>query len=484
MDCERVELVSFGIYVEHECGGGPVTPLLGKTFAYINYRFFDNPDWKDQSGEAKAGVSISNSAGGMEFKGEKTATLRKSASAYLRRKLSSKKAPSRATTLPAETSSLKTSKDTCVTLLHSTKLCENPRIILQTVAEYFTKDANLELHFSSDDASIESIPSTSSRTQSPVENTNPSLSQGSPLSCQEINRHFPSRTSTWPPVTRPVLGRSKSEPAQECKPTPLHSYPGRNSSDSKLDLPKCENSMTAIKFCSTPASLVQSPKPSPLSKEIVCEIEEVDPLPTATQAGSSKVIPGPQDKENSLKPRLATKIKSKFEKSIALGDSSEKQTLHKGIVAHQKNDMTLSAILFERCAKEDELHHAKLAKQNYDELNSHEGTPNDPLLAQYLINEINGIKSELLLSLYELGQCLMYGWGCPRDKHLAVQYYHLAATLGDADAQKELAYCYEVGTGVKRSSRNAAKYYRMACAQGIKMMGYQWIWKDKYNPVN
>jgi TPR repeat protein len=43
----------------------------------------------------------------------------------------------------------------------------------------------------------------------------------------------------------------------------------------------------------------------------------------------------------------------------------------------------------------------------------------------------------------------------------------------------ELAYCYEVGNGVKRSSRNAAKYYRMACAQGIKMMGYQWIWKEK-----
>ncbi|KAI9600675.1 hypothetical protein H4Q26_000465 [Puccinia striiformis f. sp. tritici PST-130] len=186
--------------------------------------------------------------------------------------------------------------------------------------------------------------------------------------------------------------------------------------------------------------------------------------------------------------------------------------------------MTLSAILFERCAKENggcgvgmlmwalalrhgwgcmvdtakafgwlqlsietllrELHHSKLEKQHYDDLHSHQRTPKDVLLAQYLINETNGIKSELLLALYELGQCLMYGWGCQRDKHLAVQYYHLAATLGDADAQKELAYCYEVGNGVKRSSRNAAKYYRMACAQGLKMMGYQWIWKEKYDPIH
>ncbi|EFP75419.2 hypothetical protein PGT21_003496 [Puccinia graminis f. sp. tritici] len=455
----------------------------------------------------------------MEFKSEKPATLRKSASAYLRRKLSSK-APSRATTLPVESSTSKTSKDTCVSMLHPTKLCENPRIILHNVAEYFSK--GLELNFSSDDASIESTPSTSSRTQSPVENTNPSLSQRSPSLCQGKSRHFQSQT--WPPATRPILGRSKSEPAHESKPTPLNSYPGRYSSHSKLDLSRCENSMTTIKFSSTPNSQIHSPKPSPLSKEIVCEIEEVDPLPRAAEAGSSRAIPRSQEKENDLNPRLASKIKSKCEKSIPLGDSSEKQILHKGIVAHQKNDMTLSAILFERCAKENggcgvgmlmwalalrhgwgcpvdtlkafgwlqlsietllrELHHAKLEKQHYDELHSNEGTPKDLLLAQYLINETNGIKSELLLALYELGQCLMYGWGCPRDKRLAVQYYHLAATLGDADAQKELAYCYEVGNGVKRSSRNAAKYYRMACAQGIKMMGYQWIWKDKYDPVH
>ncbi|KAI9600674.1 hypothetical protein H4Q26_000464 [Puccinia striiformis f. sp. tritici PST-130] len=94
----------------------------------------------------------------MELKSEKT--LRRSASAYLRRKLSSKRvpAPSRATTLPADASRLKTSKDTRVTMLHPTKLCENPRMILHNVAEYFSKDKSIELRVSSDDGSIESTP--------------------------------------------------------------------------------------------------------------------------------------------------------------------------------------------------------------------------------------------------------------------------------------------------------------------------------------
>ncbi|PLW50445.1 hypothetical protein PCASD_01444 [Puccinia coronata f. sp. avenae] len=453
----------------------------------------------------------------MERKSTKTPTLRKSASAYLRRKLSSKKAPSRATTLPAEASKSKPSKDTCATLLHPTKLCENPRKILHDVAEFFSNEANLGLHLSHS-ASTESTPSTSSCAQSPVGNSNPSFPQRLPSSCPRVDRVCHSQT--WPSSNRPSLGRLNSDPAQESKPTLLDPYPARHSSHLRLDLSRCEDSITATKFCNSPVSIVKSPKQSPLSKEIICEIEESDPLPISSQEGKSKVLPGLHGKPNEVKPRLATDVKSKFEKSIP----GEKQILHRGIVAHQNNDMTLSAILFEKCAKENggcgvgmlmwalalrhgwgcpvdtlkafgwlqlsiktlltELHDSKLEKQHYDEIQSLEKPPKDPLLNQYLISEIKGIKAELLLALYELGQCLMYGWGTHRDKHLAVQYYHLAATLGDPDAQKELAYCYEVGNGVKRNSRNAAKYYRMACAQGIKMMGYQWIWKEKYDPIH
>jgi len=455
---------------------------------------------------------------------EASSTLRKSASAYLRRKLSSNNAPSRATTLPTDSSSIKTSKETCVTLLHPTTLCENPKKILHEVVEYFSKETTPELHLSPSDASIESTPSTCSRPHSPDEDSKPSVPRGSLSPCKVIIRDC--HTQTWPSWNRPCLDRSNSEPAQESHPTLIRPQPARHSSDSKFDLSRCPNSLPTIKFCSSPVSIVPSPKPSPLSKEIVTEIEEVDPLPASNQAGISKAIPEPNGKEaHDLKPRSATQVKSKIGKpSIRIGDSHEKQILHRGIVAHQNNDMTLSAILFERCAKENggsgvgmlmwalalrhgwgcpvntlkalgwlqlsvetllrELHHAKLEKQHYDDHHSLQNTPKDPLLNQYLINEINGIKSELLLALYELGQCLMYGWGCHRNKYLAVQYYHLAANLGDADAQKELAYCYEVGNGVKRSSRNAAKYYRMACAQGIKMMGYQWIWKAKYDPLH
>jgi hypothetical protein len=245
-----------------------------------------------------------------------------------------------------------------------------------------------------------------------------------------------------------------SDPAQESKPTLLDPYPARHSSHLRLDLSRCEDSITATKFCNSPVSIVKSPKQSPLSKEIICEIEESDPLPISSQEGKSKVLPGLHGKPNEVKPRLATDVKSKFEKSIP----GEKQILHRGIVAHQNNDMTLSAILFEKCAKENggcgvgmlmwalalrhgwgcpvdtlkafgwlqlsiktllrELHDSKLEKQQHDEIQSLEKPPKDPLLNQYLISEIKGIKAELLLALYELGQCLMYGWGTHRDKHL------------------------------------------------------------------
>ncbi|KAG0145018.1 hypothetical protein CROQUDRAFT_723669 [Cronartium quercuum f. sp. fusiforme G11] len=111
-------------------------------------------------------------------------------------------------------------------------------------------------------------------------------------------------------------------------------------------------------------------------------------------------------------------------------------------------------------------------------VNSGEGDGHEKSI-EILVKECKAITSEVLLALYELGQCLMRGWGCERDKVLAVKYFTLAANLGDPDAQLELAYCYEKGKGVGRSLNQAATYYRMAFTQGVRMMGYQWIWKEK-----
>lgn len=60
----------------------------------------------------------------------------------------------------------------------------------------------------------------------------------------------------------------------------------------------------------------------------------------------------------------------------------------------------------------------------------------------------------------------------------------MAADLGDADAQNDLAQCYHHGIGVKKDMHLAAKYYRKAARQGHGAMGNSWIYKPKYDRRN
>lgn len=86
-------------------------------------------------------------------------------------------------------------------------------------------------------------------------------------------------------------------------------------------------------------------------------------------------------------------------------------------------------------------------------------------------------KGELVLSIYELGNCFRYGWGTPRDPVLAKQYYETAAKLGDLDAICETAWCYLTGFGIKKKDKfTAAQYYRMAENAGRVEVGNSWIW--------
>lgn len=45
---------------------------------------------------------------------------------------------------------------------------------------------------------------------------------------------------------------------------------------------------------------------------------------------------------------------------------------------------------------------------------------------------------------------------------LAQSYYRVAAKLGDADAQQDLAFCLANGKGCKKDKKEAAKWYRAA----------------------
>ncbi|CDH53333.1 hcp-like protein [Lichtheimia corymbifera JMRC:FSU:9682] len=92
--------------------------------------------------------------------------------------------------------------------------------------------------------------------------------------------------------------------------------------------------------------------------------------------------------------------------------------------------------------------------------------------------------AELVLALYELGVSFYHGWGCEKDQKAAVFFYKMAADLGDADAQNDLAQCYHHGIGVKKDMHLAAKYYRKAARQGRGVMGNSWIYKPKYDRRN
>ncbi|KXN84822.1 Protein DSF2 [Leucoagaricus sp. SymC.cos] len=94
--------------------------------------------------------------------------------------------------------------------------------------------------------------------------------------------------------------------------------------------------------------------------------------------------------------------------------------------------------------------------------------------------DTSSVQDELVLAIYEVGQCFFHGWGVHKDQKLAVSYYTVAARLGDPDAQNDLAFCLANGKGCKKDRKEAAKWYRAAVAQGVSDVGLAWIYKDKF----
>ncbi|KAI9099257.1 hypothetical protein DFS34DRAFT_579516, partial [Phlyctochytrium arcticum] len=91
-------------------------------------------------------------------------------------------------------------------------------------------------------------------------------------------------------------------------------------------------------------------------------------------------------------------------------------------------------------------------------------------------------RSFLPLPLYEVGICYHQGWGVPTSKSTALYYFQLAAQLGDADAQAQVGYLYlQGGNGVKRDKKRAARWLREAVKGGKRIVGEQWIWKEKWS---
>ena len=83
-------------------------------------------------------------------------------------------------------------------------------------------------------------------------------------------------------------------------------------------------------------------------------------------------------------------------------------------------------------------------------------------------------KAQFALAIYELGISYMNGWGCAKDKPLAVRCFEVAGSWGDCDALAEAGFCYTQGLGCKKDLKRAAALYRKAAEGGMSMAGNSW----------
>lgn len=176
--------------------------------------------------------------------------------------------------------------------------------------------------------------------------------------------------------------------------------------------------------------------------------------------------------------------------------STPQEYLQLGIQYHEANKLQDSASYFEKSAKEQggcgtgmllwglTLRHGwgceKNEKSGFKWLTKAAESAVDDLGKAREGMDAKAVRSELVLAIYEVGQCFFHGWGVAKDYKMAVSYYRVAANLGDGDAQEDLAFCLANGKGCKKDKKEAAKWYRAAVAQGASDVGMAWIYKDKY----
>ncbi|KEP51028.1 HCP-like protein [Rhizoctonia solani 123E] len=227
-------------------------------------------------------------------------------------------------------------------------------------------------------------------------------------------------------------------------------------------------------------------------------------LPTSTPPESPR--PGNTDQSRQVKPKAsgsllnpANQPQSQPSRSGSPNKpqpSAAQHALQLGITAHEQNNLRDSARYFERsatieggcgvgmlmwglslrhgwgCRKDERTGFKWLRKAAEAAVTDLEGARSG--------EEAKAVRNELVLAIYEVGQCFFHGWGVGQDKVMAVSYFQVAARLGDCDAQQELAFCYLNGKGCKKDMRQAARWYRAAAAQGASTVGLAWIYKPKY----
>ncbi|KAI9451223.1 hypothetical protein BJY52DRAFT_1298981 [Lactarius psammicola] len=143
------------------------------------------------------------------------------------------------------------------------------------------------------------------------------------------------------------------------------------------------------------------------------------------------------------------------------------QLLQEGIQHHEANRLREAAAAFERSAKTPGGTGVGMLMWGLT-LRHGWGCPKDEKAAVGDLEhartgiDASAVRGELVLAIYEVGQCFFQGWGVKKDQKMAMSYFQVAAKLGDMDAQQELAFCYANGRGCKKDRKEAAKWYRAA----------------------
>ncbi|KAI8641350.1 hypothetical protein BD408DRAFT_212406 [Parasitella parasitica] len=193
-------------------------------------------------------------------------------------------------------------------------------------------------------------------------------------------------------------------------------------------------------------------------------------------------------------PSPLTPINTSSDKKLS-PDAEVEALVHEGIAFHEKGQLEKATQLFRIGAEKGNpigmflygvsLRHGWGCKKN--ELAAFQYLQK---AAEHAVEDLANIKNtvnasaskgELIMAIYELGVSFRHGWGCKKNKESAVQFFKIAADLGDPDAQNDLGHCYYHGQGTKKDLYLAAKYYRKADKQGQGIMGNSWIWKPKYD---
>lgn len=221
------------------------------------------------------------------------------------------------------------------------------------------------------------------------------------------------------------------------------------------------------------------------------------PLPTGLVMPTPGSIPGNTPGSTSTAtPRTMTTPTVTITAAPRERTSTAQEYLQLGIQHHEANRLRESAVCFEKSAKEGggcgvgmlmwglTLRHGwgceKNEKVGFKWLRRAAESAVEDLESARGGGEWSAVQSELVLAIYEVGQCFFHGWGVVKDQKMAVSYYRVAAKIGDSDAQVDLAFCLANGKGCKKDKREAAKWYRAAVNQGQSDIGLAWIYKHKY----